>query len=76
MYWNELANTPVNNPTKSVPVNDLIKRLKNKEVQKQGKDFVPHKPFTKQEYKGVIIKMDRHYNVEVGLFLSSIFILH
>ena len=37
MHWNELENIPVDNPTKSVPVNDLIKRLKNKEVQKHGK---------------------------------------
>ena len=27
MNWNELANPPVGNPTKSTPVNDLIKRI-------------------------------------------------
>ena len=37
VHWNELANHPVDNPTKSVPVNDMNKKLKNKEVQKQGK---------------------------------------
>ena len=45
MHWNELANITVNNPTKSVPVNDMNKKLNNKEVQKQGKVFASQKPF-------------------------------
>ena len=34
MNWNELADPPVGNPTKSIPVNDIIVRVKKKEVQK------------------------------------------
>ena len=32
MPWNELANPPLGNPTRSVPVKELIKRVRKKEV--------------------------------------------
>ena len=46
MSWNELANPPVGNPTKSILVDDLIKRVKKKEVRKQDKPSQARKPFT------------------------------
>ena len=69
MHWNELANPPFCNPTKLIPVNDLIKIVKNKEVRKQGRPSQARKPFTEEEYKAAIQKLDRHENVEVRLFL-------
>ena len=60
MHWNELANNPFDNPTKSTPVNDLIKSLKKKGVRKQGKPLQAQKPFTEQVYEAAIQKMDRH----------------
>ena len=73
MHWNELANNPFDNPTKSTPVNDLIKSLKKKGVRKQGKPLQAQKPFTEQVYEAAIQKMDRHDIIEVRLFVSSTF---
>ena len=36
VHWNELVDPPSGNPTKSVQVNEIIKRVKKKEVRKQG----------------------------------------
>ena len=73
MYWNEPANPPVDNPTKSIPVNALIKRVKNKGVRKQGNLFQDQKPFTEHVYEAAIQNMDRHENFDVRIFVSSIF---
>ena len=75
MPWNELANPPIGNPTKSIPVNELIKRVKKKEVRKQGKESQARKPFTEEEYEFVIRKMDTYDggDNEVRLLVSSIF---
>ena len=75
MHWNEQANTLVGNATRSIPVNDLIKIVKNKEVRKQSKPSKAWKLFTKQEYEAAIQKMDRYENFEVRVFVLSIFIL-
>ena len=48
MNCNELANTTVVNPTKSIPVNDPIKIVKRKELQKQGNPSQAQKPFTEE----------------------------
>jgi hypothetical protein len=40
--WNPIAQN--GNPTKSVEVNELIKRVKNKEVRKQGKPSQARRP--------------------------------
>ena len=74
MHWNELSTPPVGNPTKSSPVNDLIKRVKKKEVRKQGKPSEARKPFLEPEYEEAIKLMKLHENVEVRLFLSTIFV--
>ena len=37
MHWNELENPPVGNPTKSIPVNDLIKRVKIRRYENKAK---------------------------------------
>ena len=47
--------------------------MKNKEVRKQSKPSQAWKLFTEQEYEAAIQKMDRHENVEVRIFVSSIF---
>ena len=74
IHWNELANPPFGNPTKSSAVNDLIKRIKKKEVRKQGKASEARKPFLEREYEQVITRMKMNENVEARLFLSTIFI--
>ena len=73
MPWNELANPPVGNPTKSILVDDLIKRVTKKEVRKQGKRSQALKRYTDQEYKFAINKIDSYGDDEVRLFVSSIF---
>ena len=73
MYWNELANPPIGNPTKSAAVNELIKRVKKKEVRKQGKPSQARKAFTEEEYEFAIKNMDMHQEEEVRLFVSSIY---
>ena len=72
--WNELATPPFGNPTRSVPVNELIKRVKKKEVRKQGKPSSARKPFTEAEYEEAITRMKGHENVEARLFSSTIFV--
>ena len=58
MHLNELANPPVGNPTKSIVVNDLVKIVKKKKVQKQVKLSQAWKPINEQDYKAAIQKLD------------------
>lgn len=74
MHWNALANPPVGNPTKSIPVNELIKRVKKKEVRKEGKPSQARKPFLEPEFEEAIRKMKNHGDPEVRLFVSTIFV--
>ena len=70
MHCNEIANPPVANPTKSIPVNVLIEIFKKKELQKEGKPLQARNPFTEEEYKAATPKMDIHKKVE------SVFLCH
>ena len=73
MHWNELANPPVGNPTKSSQVNDLIKRVKKKEVRKQGKPTQARKAFEEKEFEQLIQMMEQYGDVEKRLFVSAVF---
>ena len=42
------------NPTKSIPVNDLIKLVKKKEVRHQGKESQARGPFIEDEFEFVM----------------------
>ena len=48
MVWNELSR--VGNPTKSIQINDLIKKIKKYEVRKQGVPSQARRPFSPKEY--------------------------
>lgn len=74
MTWNELAYPPVGNPTKSIPVNELIKRVKKKEVRKQGKPSQARKPFLEAEYEEAISKLKKCEDAEIRVFSSTIFV--
>lgn len=74
MHWNELANPPVGNPTKSAPVNDLIRKVKKMEVRKQGKPSCARRAFLESEYEAALAKLKATENVEVRLFASTIFV--
>jgi hypothetical protein len=49
MPWN--AVTAQGNPTRSIEVNELLKRVKKKEVRKQGADPKARRPMTHDEFK-------------------------
>jgi hypothetical protein len=48
MAWNRLSNQ--GNPTRSIEINDLIKRVKKKEVQKQGAPSQTRRPMSGREF--------------------------
>ena len=47
--WNAISKT--GNPTRSIPVNELIKRVKKKEVRKQGRRSSARRPFEPAEFE-------------------------
>jgi hypothetical protein len=51
MQWNEVAQT--GNPTRSVAVNDLIKRVKKKEVRRQGAPSQARWSTQREEYESM-----------------------
>ena len=52
MGWNALANT--GNPTRSVEVNNLIKKVKKEEVRKQGKPSNAKRPLEQREFRSIL----------------------
>jgi hypothetical protein len=48
MAWNRLSNQ--GNPTRSIEINDLIKRVKKKEVRKQGAPSQTRRPMSGREF--------------------------
>ena len=52
MPWN--AETNAGNPTRSIPVNNLIKQVKKQEVRKQGRKSCARRPMDISEFKAVI----------------------
>ena len=48
MAWNSTAG--IGNPTRSSEVNDLITRVKKKEVRRQGVESSAHRPLTHEEF--------------------------
>ena len=48
MAWNEMTNQ--GNPTRSTEINELIKRVKKKEVRRQGKESTARRPMDSAEY--------------------------
>ena len=54
MQWNELAN--VGNPTKSILVNEMIKKVKTKEVRQQGAPPQARRPLTTTEFQQIIAR--------------------
>ena len=72
MSWNALANPPVGNPIKSIAANNLMKIVEKKEVRRQGKRSHARKPFTEDEYKLAIRKMDKYGEEQVRLFVSIV----
>ena len=51
MPWNQL--TQVGNPTRSIEVNKLIKKVKQAEVRKLGKESSARRPLQKTEYHAI-----------------------
>lgn len=52
MGWNERARE--GNPTRSVKVNELIKKIKKQEVRKQGRKSLARRPFSQREFADFI----------------------
>ena len=72
MPWNVLANPPVQNPAKSIVLNNLIMIVKKKEVRRQGKRSQARKRFTEDKYELAIRKMDKYVEEQLRLFVSII----
>ena len=73
MTFNEMSVPPVGNPTKSAPVNHLIKLVKMKEVQKQGKASQARKQFEQPEYERVISLLESCEDESSRCFSSAIY---
>ena len=58
MPWNALAQS--GNPTRSIEVNNLIKKVKKAEVRKQGKASSARRPLEKTECRSVQQILEQH----------------
>ena len=64
IHWNELADTPVNKPTKSISVNDMterlrIRRYKNKSIRSTLRNHSQNKNMKGLSKKWINIRMLR-----------------
>ena len=73
MTWNEMSVPPAGNPTKSAPVNDLIKFIKMKEVRKQGKASQARRHFEQPEYEKVIDLLESCEDEPARCFSGAIY---
>ena len=58
MHWNAMANPPCGNPTKSILVNDLIKKVKKDEVRLIGKASQARRPYADGEVKMLLALLE------------------
>lgn len=72
MSWNVMASPPVGNPTKSIPLNELIKLVKKKEARKLGKPSQARGTFQDCEFENLIDAAGNMADEESRFFLSSI----
>jgi hypothetical protein len=71
-HWQAQAHPPVENPTKSVKVNDIIKLVKKKEVHGQGWSSNAKQPFTTVEWRKVVNMLDGCVMVEYKFKYSCV----
>ena len=57
--WNVASES--GNPTRSIPVNELIKKVKKEEVRKRGKATVARRPLELNEFEKLVdmLRLDR-----------------
>jgi hypothetical protein len=60
--WNEISQ--VGNPTRSVEVNNLIKRVKKKEVRKQGKKSSARRPLEPAEFLRTLRMLNESHDIK------------
>ena len=72
MSWNVMTIPPFGNPTKSIPVNELIRLVKKKEVRKQGKPSQARGAFQDSEFETIMDTAENIQDEEARLFLSAI----
>ena len=74
MRWNVMAVPPnMGNPTMSIAVNNLIKKVKKCEVRGHGKQTLARRPFEMQEFKKIIQLIEENDDEETRLFGSGIY---
>ena len=61
MVWNELSNQ--GNPTRSTEINDLIKRVKKKEVRRQGRASQARRSMESREYNHTVTVLHNKENI-------------
>jgi hypothetical protein len=76
MGWNRLANT--GNPTKSAEVNDLIKKMKKKEVRKLGRRSQARRALNNEEYRRLVdlIRTSNDPKIKYGIVALVAFQFH
>ena len=70
MPWNEISG--VGNPTRSAEINDLIKYIKKKEVQKQGVQSKARRALTHDEFKNTLLELKSYNRTTEGASTSPI----
>ena len=64
MAWNEISG--VGNPTRSAELNNLIKYIKKKEVQKQGVTSQAQRALTHEEFKSTLVQLKAYKRTNKG----------
>lgn len=64
MVWNVISN--VGNPTRCAELNDLVKKMKKKEVRKQGVASQARRPLTHDEFQGSLKIVKEHKRTTDG----------
>lgn len=67
--WNNLSNH--GNPTKSIEVNELIKKVKKKEVRIQGKISAARRPMEKNEFEQMISLLEESADIRVKYMVTA-----
>jgi hypothetical protein len=71
MGWEATMKKSGSNPTKSIPVNDLIKKIKKKEVQKQGKNSMARGGLVAAEFEQTLGLLEDNNDIKKKFMVSN-----
>lgn len=70
--WNEISK--VGNPTKSLDVNEMIKRVRQKEVRKQGKKSFARRPLRETEFREILTRLRQSDDIIVKYGIPALLV--